>query len=200
MYQTTIDTYNELAHEYDAETSNFWNKFPRTIMNKFVKLTKGKVLDVGSGAGRDGVILKNTGLDVTCIDASESMVNLSRSRGLKSIVGDFESLPFSDKSFDGVWAYTSLLHIPKSEVGKSFEEISRVLKKDGTFCLGLIEGKNEMYRESLGVKKSRWFSFYTKTEIENLLQKNGFKIIYFEKFKPNAKNYLNFISRKLEVE
>ena len=75
-------------------------------------------------------------------------------------------------------------------------EIARILKPNGTFGLGLIEGKGELYRESSGVGSPRWFSFYTKEEVESLLWQNGFKIVYFEEFKPNTKNYLNFITKK----
>lgn len=197
MDQKTIDTYNELAKEYDSETIDFWERFPKTFIDKFAGLVKGRVLDVGSGPGRDGLILKKACLSVVCVDASEAMVKISSERGLQSIVGDFNELPFPDKSFDGVWAYTSLLHIPKSEISRPLGEIRRVLKDSGIFGLGLIEGDKEMYRESSGVGKPRWFSFYEKSEIENLLNKANFEAIYFEEFRVNTKNYLNFISKKI---
>lgn len=199
MDQQTIDTYNQLAEEYDKETTDFWERFPKTIFNKFIESIKGKILDVGSGPGRDGLILQNAGFEVVCLDASESMVKIAKERGLNAIVGDFTSLPFEDKSFDGVWAYTSLLHIPKAQVEKPLAEIARVLKPGGMFGLGLIEGDTELYRESSGVGRPRWFSFYKKKEVENFLSQHGFKIIYFEEFKVNTKNYLNFISQ-LEIK
>jgi len=61
MDRKTIDTYNRTALAYDEETTGFWNLFPRTIIDKFAGLTHGRVLDVGSGPGRDGLILKNKG-------------------------------------------------------------------------------------------------------------------------------------------
>ncbi len=197
MDKKTINTYNKLAQEYDDETKGFWESFPHTIIDKFVQLTEGKVLNVGSGPGRDGIILRDAGLDITCLDASEEMVKLSAKRGLHSVVGDFNNLPFEDQSIDGVWAYTSLLHVPKSSVDQSLSEIHRVLKVGGTFGLGLIEGDGELYRESSGVNLPRWFSFYKKQEVEDLLKKHGFEIIYFEEFKPGSKNYLNFIAKKV---
>ena len=197
MDQKTINTYNELAEEYDAETSDFWDKFPRTIIDKFTELTKGKVLNIGSGPGRDGLILRDAGLEVICLDASEAMVKLSQERGLESIVGNFNALPFSKDSFDGVWAYTSLLHVLKSEIKKPLSEINRVLKPGGIFLLGLIEGVNEEYCETERVTKPRWFSFYTKIEVEKLLKQSGFEIVYFEQFKPRTHTYLNFISKKI---
>jgi len=196
MDEKTINTYNELAEEYDKETADFWDRFPPTIFNKFVKLSKGKVLDVGSGPGRDGLMLKKAGLDVVCLDASESMIRLSREKGLNSVIGDFMFLPFENESFDAVWSYTSLLHIKKSEIKKSLDEIKRVLKPKGIFGLGLIEGDTELYRESSGINRPRWFSFYRKEEIEKLLLEFDFKVLYSEEFKPNTKNYLNFICQK----
>ncbi len=196
MDRKTIAAYDRLAEEYDAETADFWDRFPRTIIDKFISLTKGSVLDVGSGPGRDGVILRDAGLDVVCLDASEAMVKLSAARGLRSVVGDFADLPFNDGSFNGAWAYTSLLHVPKSEIQGSLSEIRRVLEPGGIFGLGLIEGDAELYRESSGMDLPRWFSFYKKEEIEDLLAANGFETVYFEEFRPNTKNYLNFIARK----
>jgi len=196
MDKTTIDTYNRTALDYDAETTGFWNLFPRTIIDTFAEKTNGRVLDVGSGPGRDGLILKEKGLDVVCLDASEAMVALSTSRGLTSVVGDFCKLPFPDETFGGVWAYTALLHVPKSDIDTALSEIARVLAKDGVLGLGLIEGDTELYRESSDIQLPRWFSYYRKEEIESLLQKHGFTVLYFEQFKPASKNYLNFISRK----
>lgn len=196
MDAKTIATYNNLAHEYDAETSDFWHRFPRTIIEKFSDLVHGKVLDVGSGPGRDGLILRKNGLEVVCLDASSAMVEMSSTLGLESVVGDFNALPFSDEEFDGVWSYTALLHVPKSEVETALSEIFRVLKPGGIFGLGMIEGDEELYRESSGVNQPRWFSFYRKDELEQLLVKNGFTTLYFETFTPGSKNYLNFICQK----
>ncbi len=196
MDRKTIRTYNQMAKEYDEETVDFWQMFPRTFLDKFAELVQGSVLDVGSGPGRDGLLLKEKGLEVMCLDASEAMVRLCEEKGLQSVVGDFISMPFEGNSFDGAWAYTSLLHIPKADLPKAFNEISRILKGNGILGLGLIEGEKEGYRESSGVNMPRWFSFYAKEEIESLLEKHNFKILYFEQFKPRSKNYLNFIAQK----
>ena len=186
-----------MAKEYDSETVDFWTRFPRTFFDKFINSVKGKVLDIGSGPGRDGLILKEKGLDVVCLDASEAMVELSRGRGLESIVGDLLNLPFVDNSFNAAWAYTSLLHVSKKDIDKAFSEIRRILNKNGILGLGLIEGETEEYKESSGVNMPRLFSFYKKEELENLLKKHGFETVYFETFKPGSKNYLNFITRKV---
>src|SRR3989344_1062674 len=164
MDAITIKTYDELAKDYDQETVDFWARFPRTIIDKFVTELKvgAKVLDAGSGPGRGGLILKNQGLDVVCLDASPVMVQMCQARGLESVPGDLLKLPFPDQSFVGVWAYTSLLHLKKAEINQALQEIYRVLEPNGVFGLGMIAGEGELYRESSGVGKPRWFAFYTK--------------------------------------
>ena len=199
MDKKTVQAYNQQAQKYDEETSDFWKKFPRTIVDKFADLTRGKVLDIGSGPGRDGLILKDKGLEVVCLDASEAMIQLCRDKGLEGIAGDFANLPFEDQRFDGVWSYTSWLHVPKSEISQALTEAVRVLKPDGILGLGMIEGDVEEYRETEKVTLSRWFSFYSKAELEALLQNHNLEIIYFEAFKPNRKNYLNFICRLTKI-
>jgi ubiquinone/menaquinone biosynthesis C-methylase UbiE len=196
MDKKTINTYNQLAIEYDLETADFWQRFPRDFFDKFAGLVGKKILDVGSGPGRDALILKEKGLEVVCLDASEEMVKICSEKGLKAIVGDFNNLPFPDGSFDGVWSYTALLHVPKSEIQIPIQEIKRALKKNGLFGLGLIEGEGEIYKETAGVNMPRLFSFYKEEEIKELLKRNGFELLFFQTFKPGNKNYLNFIARK----
>lgn len=196
MDKKTIETYNQRVKEYDNETIEFWNNFPRSFIEVFVNKVEGKVLNIGSGPARDSEILRDGGLKVICLDASEEMIKISSEKGFESVVGDFLNLPFDNESFSGVWAYTSLLHVSKKDLDKAFEEIKRVLKKGGVFALGLIEGETEEYKESSGVNLPRLFSFYTKEEIEKNLINHGLDVIYFEEFKPRSKTYLNFICLK----
>ncbi len=70
MDKQTVDTYNKLAVQYDEETVNFWELFPRSFIDKFVSLSGDRVLDIGSGPGRDGLILLEKGKSVTGLDAS----------------------------------------------------------------------------------------------------------------------------------
>jgi SAM-dependent methyltransferase len=192
----TIDTYNKLAKEYDEETVSFWDDFPRTFLDYFINIVKGKVLDIGSGPGRDGLLLKSGGLEVVCFDASQKMIDLSTSRGLFSVLGDFLDLPFQEENFDGVWAYTSLLHCSKRDFKKAILEIKRILKDGGVLGLGLIEGDEEIYKENMGEGNLRLFSFFKKEEVEDILEREGFELVYFETFKPSSRNYLNFIFKK----
>jgi ubiquinone/menaquinone biosynthesis C-methylase UbiE len=196
MDKITIDTYNKMAIDYDNETADFWQTFPSGILNTFAEKLEGRnVINIGSGPGRDALLLQEHGCKVICLDASSKMVEMCQAKGLEAIEGDFMQIPFTPKSFDGVWAYTSLLHIPKADIGKAFEEISRVIKVGGYFGLGLIEGSGELYRNSSGINQPRYFAFYTRDEIEKLMSEFGFEVIFFDEFKPQSKKYLNFVAK-----
>jgi ubiquinone/menaquinone biosynthesis C-methylase UbiE len=194
--QQTIDTYNKLALEYDNEVIEFWEHFPRTFISKFTESSGPNVLSVGSGTARDALLLKDAGKIVVCVDASEAMARISSERGFESHVADFNSLPFESGSFDAVWAFTSLLHIPKAEISTAFQEICRVLTPSGILVLSFIEGVTEEYKTSSGVQLPRLFSLYTKEDIDLLSKKHGCTCLHFEEFKPRSKKYLNFILRK----
>lgn len=196
MDTQTVESYNRNAKAYDEEVAYFWDLFPDTFIKRFAQEVQGLVLDVGSGSGRDAGILREAGLHVVCLDASESMVQLTEKKGFESICADFAFIPFEDNAFDAVWCYTSLLHIPKEQVGMALKEVSRVLKPNGVLGLGLIEGNTEGRKEGDNMKPARYFAYYQKDEIEHLLKEAGFIRFYFEAFQPRTRNYLNFLARK----
>ena len=197
MDKQTISSYDSQARAYDEETTGFWEMFPLKIFERFADLAPGKnVLDVGSGPGRDGLILQSKGFNVVCFDASQAMVKICQERGLNAMQGDFLNLPFETSQFDAVWAYTSLLHVKKSQFNKALAEIHRVLRKDGLLGLGLIEGSSEGYRTSKGMSASRWFSYYNEREVTEALDQAGFTRLFFETFRPKNSQYLHFLARK----
>lgn len=194
MDKQTIDTYDRMAQEYDDETVDFWTQFPTTVLDVFAQhTTGGTVLDVGSGPGRDGLLLTERGFDVLCLDASATMVELCKARGLRAIQGDLLALPFANNSYAGAWAYTSLLHVPKAVLPVALSEIRRVLNPHGYFGIGMIEGVGESYRTSSGVDLPRLFAYYEQREFEQYLATAGFTVTHFESFTPRTKTYLNYV-------
>lgn len=88
------------------------------------------VLEVGSGPGELAErIAVELGSEVTAIDVSPRMVELSRGRGVDARVGDVQDLPFADGRFDCVVAAWMLYHVPNLDRGLT--EIARVLKPGG---------------------------------------------------------------------
>ena len=99
-----------------------YNKFP-SIEKKALKFTKGKILDVGCGAGRHVLYLQKKGLDITGIDSSKLAISVCRQRGCKSVVAQ-DIFKFKNKTFD-----TILLFGNNIGIGGNLNGVKRLLKK-----------------------------------------------------------------------
>ena len=85
-----------------------------------------RVLEVGPGPGElSARMTAELGAEVVALDVSERMVELARRRGVDARVGDVQSLPFEDGSFDTVVAAWMLYHVP--DLDRGLAEIARVL-------------------------------------------------------------------------
>lgn len=198
MDRETIRTYNATADQYDQETAPFWDKFPVGIFREFqARVSKGIVLDMGSGSGRDGQIITGGGIKIVCLDASTTMTRITQKKGLPTVQADLLDPPFKDSSFAGIWAYTSLLHIPKDLFPDSLHQIWQLLEEEGILGLGLIEGSGEGRVADPDTELPRYFAYYSISEIIYHLKAAGLKPFYFERFQPKKRNYLNFLAKKI---
>lgn len=68
------------------------------IEQQALKLAKGKILDVGAGAGAHALYLQDLGMDVECIDVSPGAVEFLKANELKAERINFFSL--KDKKYD----------------------------------------------------------------------------------------------------
>lgn len=197
MDEFTKETYERFAKKYEKLKESHLATFLLEEANIFMNnLPDKRILDLGSGPGRDSLYFKQNGFYPICIDLSESMIELCKNKGLEAYKGDMENLKFSNK-FDGVWACASLLHLPKDRFKPMLGKINSFLKEDGIFAIGMGEGQGEGFKESLNYPGcKRYFSFYTKEELEKELQPY-FEIFHFSRSTPEKnKNFINFIGRK----
>ena len=93
--ETSISEEDEMSVEYLFRT---YNEMPK-IEQKALQLAKGKILDVGCGAGSHALSLQNErNLEVTAIDISEKAIETCLLRGIKNAkienVLDFEGEKF----------------------------------------------------------------------------------------------------------
>ncbi|MGZ4439441.1 MAG: class I SAM-dependent methyltransferase [Gaiellaceae bacterium] len=88
------------------------------------------VLEVGVGRGELAErMMRELGAELTAVDQSERMVELTRARGVDAIVADVQSLPFADRSFDCAIAAWMLYHVP--DLDRGLGELARVLVPGG---------------------------------------------------------------------
>lgn len=103
-----------------------YKEMPNTE-KKALQLCKGKILDVGCGAGSHSLYLQEEGFDVTSIDISENAIKACSLRGLKNLkvqnLLDLDSESNHDK-FD-----TILLLMNGTGIFETIDETSKYLQK-----------------------------------------------------------------------
>lgn len=80
---------------------------------------------------------------------------------------DVAGLSFEDGSFDAVYSFNSLLHLPKDELPAVLLEIRRVLRPEGLFYFGTYGGfDHEGIYEGDDHDPPRFFSFYDDEQLK----------------------------------
>ena len=120
---------------------------------EFEKFAGKLVLDLGCGAGIDSAEFARNGASVISADftrtATKSTQSLFREANLPAQVAqaDAMSLPFKDKTFDGVYTFGVLHHIP--DIEKAVAEINRVIKPGGQIMAMLYNKDSLLYGYSI---------------------------------------------------
>ncbi len=86
------------------------------------------VIEVGCGAGRDGVVLRDAGLTYVGTDLSSVGVQICRDAGLDACEASAIDLPFPDNYFDNGWSMSTLMHLEGADMDAAVSELARVIR------------------------------------------------------------------------
>ena len=163
--------YNAGALSRDRSDLPQWKRSERAGFLSHLRSNElERLLEIGAGTGRDGRFFANAGCKVTCIDLSPTMIQLCRDKGLEALVMDVAKLSFVDASFDAVFSFNSLLHLPKAELPAVLREIRRVLVPGGLFYFGTYGGQDhEGIYEKDDHTPRRFFSFYEDEHLQRVV-------------------------------
>lgn len=169
-----------------------------------MKYVRGRVLDIGCGAGRHSLYLQERGFDVTGIDNSPGAVKVCRARGLReAVVRPIEDLSkFKSASFDTVLMMGNNFGLVRSrdEAPTLLKELYRITSAGGRIIAGsmnpygtskpahlsyhkLNRRRGRMpgqirFRIRFGTAISDWFDYLlvTPEEMGSILQGTGWHI------------------------
>lgn len=140
----TLTYYNLNAKSFAAATVSV--DFEDT-QNRFTEKLpqRAHILDFGCGSGRDTKYFLTHGYHVDAIDGSTELCKLaSEYTGIEVKNMFFQDLTDVEK-YDGIWACSSILHLPKDELADVMSKMGIALKENGiiytSFKYGTFEGE-----------------------------------------------------------
>lgn len=121
---------------YNLEEKHWWHiskrRVVQSVIKKFAKSKKPKILDVGCGTGKNVEDLKVLG-SVWGLDNSKEAIRFCKKRGLTNIKqGDAQKTNLPSNSFDIVTLLDVLEH---TDDNKTLKEMRRIIKNDGLLII-----------------------------------------------------------------
>jgi len=179
------------------------------VQQKAITLAKGRVLDIGCGAGRHSLYLQENGFDVTGLDISPKAIQLCRERGLKKTVlmsidrisislGKFDTILLLENNFglleNSAKAKRLLgkFYLATSETGRIIAQSSDPYTSQDPDTLDYQKTNRANNRMSGQLKMrlryrrliSSWFDYLlvSKGEMREILKGTGWKVRRFLEF------------------
>lgn len=165
----TLDYYDKNAESYASGTADI--EFSE-IQELFLSELKdgAAILDFGCGSGRDTKYFLQKGYQVTALDGSAELCGIAEEKcGISVMQMDFNDFDEQDK-YDGIWACSSILHLPKQELKNVLPHMEEALHNNGIIYTSF------KYGDFSGMRNGRFFTNFTEdtfmafiSEVEQLV-------------------------------
>ena len=195
--------YNKIAEDWfkDHHDDTWWQEGTEKFINELPN--SATILDVGCGAGVKSKYLSEKGYKVTGIDFSEKMIEIAK-REHPEI--DFEIIDIYEidkytKTFDGVFAQASLLHIEKSRIKEVLENLKNKLNPGGLLYVAVKGIREDGIEERIkkendyGYEYERFFSYYSLPELENYFHEIGLEVVWQMNNRVGKTDWLQIVGR-----
>jgi SAM-dependent methyltransferase len=108
----------------------------------------GRILEIGSGGGRDARELERRGLSVRCTDVAQGFVDLLRADGfaadrLDPLTDDLADPQRPDTPYDGVWSCACLFHVARDDLVTVLGRLAEATRSGGRVHASFKEGDGE---------------------------------------------------------
>ncbi len=134
-----------------------------------------RILEIGSGNGRDAIIFASKGYTVTPSDYVDSFLDEMRKAGLHPLKLDakHDDLPIPQ---DCIYANALFVHFSPEESAAFLQKAHTILPPDGVIFMSMIQG--EGYARTARTRGfERDFYYYSLQQIDSILKDAGFSVL-----------------------
>jgi SAM-dependent methyltransferase len=157
--EETVKSYDASAAEYAAEAASM----PTWVAGEIEAFVDalggtGRILEIGSGGGRDARELERRGLSVRCTDVAQGFVDLLRADGFEAdrldpLTDDLADPQHPDTLYDGVWSCACLFHVAREDLVTVLGRLADATRSGGRIHASFKEGDGED-RSTLGTAET----------------------------------------------
>lgn len=145
----TVNAYDRAAADYAAEAA-VMPAWVAVEIDAFVTALggTGRVLEIGSGGGRDAFALEARGIGVRRTDIAQGFVDLLRDEGFEAerldpLTDDLSDPRCPGTPYDGVWACACLIHVARADLGRVLARLAAATRTGGRLHASVREGDGE---------------------------------------------------------
>lgn len=142
----TVSAYDRAAADYAAEAAAMPAWVAAEIEAFVIALGgAGRVLEVGSGGGRDALALEARGIGVRRTDVAQGFVDLLREGGFEAdrldpLTDDLSDPRHPGTPYDGIWACACLIHVARADLARVLERLAAATRAGGRLHASVREG------------------------------------------------------------
>lgn len=193
--EKTLQAYETGSKAYIEATSKVVSGEMREWLDRFriVAHVDDRILEVGSGQGRDADYLESYGHTVIRTDAVQSFVDYLNKRGREAYQLNLLEEGLPEKEFGAVLANAVLLHFTTDQCVLAIDKIIQTLKPGGTFAFSMKYGRGEEWSDHK-TGAPRYFNYWQTEELEQLIEARGLELVEMERTTDGK--WLHIITRR----
>lgn len=158
----TLQYYDTNAKTFVEDTINANMKELYMLFQKYCA-PGATILDFGCGSGRDVIYFLSQGYQVDAIDGSWELCKIATERsGIVVKHMFFQELDVIEQ-YDGIWACSSILHVPKEDLSDVFARLHHALVPGGYLYASF------KYGDFSGDRNGRYFTDFTTDSFSTFL-------------------------------
>lgn len=152
--EETVRSYEASAAEYAVEAATM----PEWVADEIEAFVDalggtGRILEIGSGGGRDARELERRGLSVRCTDVAQAFVSLLRADGLRAdqldpLTDELADPQHPDTPYDGVWSCACLFHVRREDLVTVLGRLAAATRSGGRIHASFKDGDGEIRLDS----------------------------------------------------